>query len=140
MPKVSELSYDSLSDQFIEIAPTLRDAYRQMLDDWEDEVPGQTIVFDDIISPYIIRLLRCAVTNGAQLKAVFLFLEAMARHEDRHVRDALAVTVCEHILGHKDIYRVAKSLMGSATRQIMDSTAAHREVTAWNAAGSAENA
>lgn len=131
MLQVSDLSYASLSQRFVDVAPALRDEYRRMLDDWEDEVPGQTIVFDDVISPYLIGLLRSPMSNDVQLRRVFAFFEAMAQHEDQHVRDVLAVTVSEQILGEPEIYDIAQSLMGSTTRRIVDATATDMGVIAW---------
>lgn len=119
-----DFSWETVVSRFVEAFPVLRGQHQRMLDEWEDEVPGQTIVFDDIVSRYLIGLLRSPKSNDNQLKAMFSFFEAMAVHENRHVRDLLSVTVCEHIVNAgQDVYDSAYPFMGLATRHMVNEVA-----------------
>lgn len=127
---MSDISWDTVSECFVQAFPSLSRRYQELLDDWETDVPGQTIVFDDIVSPYLLDLLRSPDSNDDQLKAMFSFFEAMAIHEDRHVRDLLSVTICEQIVNAgQNMYDVAYPLMGPATRHMLDEIAPHFGVT-----------
>ena len=78
----------------IEEIPEFEDAYRKSLDWWGEKTPGPHIVYGDVLTPYIIRVLESGDDPVAISKA-FELLEALIADEDVHLQDVAVVAVLE---------------------------------------------
>ena len=114
----SDLTYAGMSRSLIEVCPELRVDYEVLLQYWEDEEPGQYLVYEDILVPYIFELLGEESDRARQrLTAIFGFVERMACHPDQDIRNLAMVGVCESISGTSPaFYALASTFMGPETR------------------------
>ncbi len=121
---MTSISYANMSERLIEAVPELRLKYESQLNWWGDEKPGRHIVYGDLLNPYLISLLE---ENGQKdvLGRIFALLEALSQHEDILVREVVAVTVLETLVGHRDIWEKARKLMGKETLRIAEAVEIH---------------
>ena len=115
---MDELTYNTLSDRLVESVPELEELYRRELEWWGDEVAGPYNIFGDVLLPFLFQLLKeCG--KEETLQRIFAFLETMASHPDRHIRDVVQIGVCEQISGQsEELLREARKYMGENTRQL----------------------
>lgn len=118
---MTEINWDTLSDQLTIAVPALSEQYRKMLGDWEPEKPGAHVVFGDILNPYLMSELATE-HDIPGLKSIFDFLETLAKCPDVRVREVVQVTVCERLGGDKTALKKAYPYMGQATRMLSDKT------------------
>jgi hypothetical protein len=116
MKDVSQIHYANVAEALIEAVPELRARYAEELRVWGDELPGPHIIFGDVLNPYLIELLD-AHHATEQLQKVFEFLEILAHHDDVHVQELVAVTVCERLGDCRELLQKARKFMGPRTRQ-----------------------
>ncbi len=83
--------YASLNDQLIDVVPEIKDAYEDELEWYGDQIPGPHIVFADILTPHLARFVRRG--DETRLRAIFGFLECLARHANSDIRDVVALSV-----------------------------------------------
>jgi hypothetical protein len=119
MRDVSQLSYDNVVEALMEAVPELRATYEAECHQWGDEPPGPHVIFGDILNPYLVDLLG-SDRQDAKVHQVFQFLEPLANHEDVHMQELVAVTVCERLGDDPKILHRAHKYMGARTRQFSD--------------------
>lgn len=121
---MTEITYQNLGDKLVEAVPELRSQYEQELKWWGEEEPGAHNIYGDVLNPYLLSLLKSG-TQENTLKRIFAFLEKLANHEDVHVQEVVAATVCERLVGDKELWAKARKYMGPKTLQIC------REIEEW---------
>lgn len=114
---MNELTYENLAEKMIEAIPELAPQYQQELEWWGEEEPGAHNIYGDILTPYLISLLKSDSQEGI-LKRIFAFLEKLANHEDVHVQEVVAFSVCEQLGDHKELLARARKYMGVSTLRI----------------------
>lgn len=119
MRDVSQIPYDNVVQALMEAVPELRTDYEAECRQWGDEPPGPHVIFGDVLNPSLVALLG-ADRQDATLRRVFQFLEHLANHEDIHVQELVAVTVCERLGDNPKILHRAHQYMGARTRQFSD--------------------
>lgn len=112
--QLEEITYDDMGAKLIERLPELRPKYSAMLEWWDDEKPGQHVVYGDILNPYLKELLEKG-DPAERLEIIFDFLENMANSSDEGVRNVLYVTVLEYFLGDKERLKKMRSYMRPKT-------------------------
>lgn len=122
--QVRDATYTQMPEIFVAAFPAMRPAYDELLAEWDDEVPGATIVFDDVIGDYLLDLLRDADQHAETLTRIFAMLEAMALHDVLIVRHLVYVTLLEQIVNARPfLYETAIRFTGPATRHELDDVA-----------------
>ena len=119
MKDVSQVYYDNVVEALLEAVPELRAGYEAEYRQWGDEPFGPHVIFGDVLNPYLLDLLGAARPD-AKLRRVFQFLERLAKHEDIHIQELVAVTVCERLGDDPKILHRAHKYMGARTRQFSD--------------------
>ena len=119
MRKVSQIHYDNVVEALMEAVPELRVGYEAECRQGGDEPPGPHVIFGDVLNPYLLNLLS-SDRQDAALRQVFQFLEHLANHEDIHIQELVAVTVCERLGDDPKILHRAYKYMGARTRQFSD--------------------
>jgi hypothetical protein len=119
MKDVSQIHYDNVVGALLEAVPELRAGYEAECRQWGDEPLGPHVIFGDVLNPYLLDLLGAARPD-AKLRRVFQFLERLANHEDIHIQELVAVTVCERLGDDPKILNRAHKYMGARTRQFSD--------------------
>jgi len=110
------ITYENAAEKLVEHVPELAEAYRSELKWWGNQAPGAHVVYGDILSPHIDRLLRAG--DEMNLRRVFAFLEDLAQSEDKRVQELVAVTVCEHLGTEADLLSTSRHYMGPATLKL----------------------
>jgi hypothetical protein len=114
-----DLVYSTLNDHLCAEVPELAFAYRQMLRDWDGEVPGPHVAFGDLLLPWLLSKLEDG--DDARLRAVFDFLERLSAHPDIEVQNVVAHSIVEPGLAPSEtLHRQARKYMGPALREISD--------------------
>jgi hypothetical protein len=116
MTDISQIHYANVAEALVEAVPELRPRYEAELRWWGNEQPGPHVIFGDVLNPYLIELLDSA-GHEDKLRQVFQFLERLATHEDVHVQELVAVTVCERLGDCREHLQRAQKFMGVRTRQ-----------------------
>ena len=110
------LRYGNLGTKLIEEIPELEGAYRELLDWWGEETPGPHIIYGDVLTPYIIRVLESGDEPTAITKA-FELLETLIADEDVHVQEVAVVTVLERLQDNEEWVRLMRPHLGPLARQ-----------------------
>jgi hypothetical protein len=108
--------YDEAVEKLIEAVPELGAKYRTELDWWGGEKPGPHIVYGNVLNPYVDTLLESGREH--ELRRVFEFLERLSTNGDAHVREIVAVTVCEYLGADERRLNAARKYMGPETVRI----------------------
>lgn len=121
-----DITYANLSQKLIEIVPELWPQYRKELESWGDEVPGPHIIYADVLTPYLMALLKSEPNSEIEevFTRIFAFLETLANHKDVHISEVVGVSVLEPLYGAGLLER-ARHYMGPATLQMS------REIEEW---------
>lgn len=114
--KPQGLGYENLSRRLVEEVPELEDAYRKELEWWGEETPGPHIIYGDVLTPYIIRLLESGDDPGA-LRRAFDLLERMIADEDLEVGAVAVVTVLERLQDSDEWLKLLKPYAGPLARE-----------------------
>ena len=137
-----EMAWGNMAEVLVDVFPELRETYAELLALWADpecasddgtcDVPGNHIVYGDIFTPYLIRLLggpeqaHCLPSRSRSLRIgrterrnrvqeAFDFLEGMCLNKDVRVQEVATVTVLEYI--HRwGLSALAKPHYGPALR------------------------
>ena len=112
----SGLRYGDLGTKLIEEIPELEDAYRKMLDRWGKETPGPHIIYGDVPTPHIIRVLESGDDPVAISKA-FELLEALIADEDVRIQEVAVVTVLEQLQDNQVWLRLMWPHLGPLSKQ-----------------------
>ena len=115
MKAISQLHYDHVAEALVEAVPELRAAYDEERRQWGDEPPGPHVIFGDLLNPYLLTLLHTG-QQKVKLRQIFAFLEELAQHEDIHIQELVAVTVCERLGDDSIALQAASRYMGARTR------------------------
>jgi len=69
--------------------PELREEIDALRRWWEPDVPGQHVVFGDLLTPFLASLLRAA-NDRKRLQEIFDFIEELAKNPDVRVQEVVA--------------------------------------------------
>jgi hypothetical protein len=104
-----------MNDLLTERVPEVRDAIDAVLRLWAPDKPGQHVLYGDVLTPYLERLLTTG-ENDERLRELFDFLEELSANEDVRVQEVVSCTILEHLLGWRhDVIGRARAVMGPAT-------------------------
>lgn len=134
--QIRDVTAWQMAKVFVSTFSELREPYFDLLQEW-DEVPsldtifpGDTIVFDDVVSPFLLEMLRAADDNVEALTLFFGMMEEMAIHPEQDVRNLLYVTLLEQIVNARPmLYATAIQFAGPATRHELDDVAPRFGIT-----------
>ena len=96
------IEYASLSDRLFEIVPEIREDYEQQFENWE-EVPSPSLVFSNVLAPYLAELGRSNDTD--RLKSILGFLETLATHEDPKVVQVISLSILYDVINRRSFNR-----------------------------------
>jgi hypothetical protein len=106
-----------LNSELIERIPELFAGYAELRAMWDGDEPGPHVVYEDLLVPYLARLLR-AEDSEVGLLRIFALLEDMARSNDQSIRDVLGASVLEGLHECESVRAQAAAYMGPLTRQL----------------------
>ncbi len=109
--KNEDIHYEALSSVMVQTIPAVKAAYEKELAWWKEGKPGQHIIFNDILFPYVASLLK----EGGQdqeLRRIFEFLERLANHPDEHVPEVVHNSICEPLCCDEAALQKARKFMG----------------------------
>jgi len=109
-----EVRYEDMTDLLVTRAPELREEIEEVRRWWEPDVPGQHIIYGDVLNPYLKNLLQTGA-NDERLRELFMLLEELAHNPDEHVQEVVVVTVLESLLGHPALFARAREFMAPTT-------------------------
>ena len=93
-------------------AAELRAAYDEVTASWGEEM-GPHIVYDEILNPYLARLLGSDdEASEADLRRVFGVLEELLAEDDNYAAGAVATTVGEYLESDRELLQRARLFMG----------------------------
>jgi hypothetical protein len=137
------LNKGNLIHELLITVPELSGAVAAEFSEWDDEKPGNHVVFGIVVNPALIGILdpearaeledlcdiygkaalqpllaveRDPVLRDNFLRRFFEFCEQMAESPDMQVRDVLAVTICERLQAHKTALQRAGPYLGPRTK------------------------
>jgi hypothetical protein len=112
---MEKLTYDSVDKALLASVPELGKRYSAEAE-WQGR-PGQYIVVEDVLRPFLNELLDSGKDAGL-IRRVFDFLEDMARSSDIEVVNLLYVGILETLVGQPGRLGTAWKYMGEATRKV----------------------
>ena len=112
----SALHYDELGKRLIEEIPELEEPYRRELEWWGEEKPGPHVIYGDLLTPYIVRLLE-AGDNPDAIKRAFGLLETLIADEDIDVQAVAVVTVLDRLVGNAEWISLMMPYVGPMARK-----------------------
>lgn len=141
-----EMAWEDMPKALVGAFPELREPYEELLAWWTDpqnadgdqgdtdDVPGNHVIYGDIFTPYLIRLLdgpgkehnflstshmpcldRSEKTRRADRG--FDFLEGMCLNKDIRVQEVAVVTVLEYISGRPSLMALVRPNLGPVSRK-----------------------
>lgn len=114
------MDFDTVVEELIKEIPEVKPFYDMVLKQWHGEEPWESIIFSDVLNPYLIKLLE--INEDRELiSRIFDFLEKMATNDEFLVKNLLLeFTVLERL--SKDDTILAKSMeyMGKETKRVCD--------------------
>jgi hypothetical protein len=113
---MDRIPYEKLSEKLVEIVPELKSAYELECQQWGEDRPGPHIIFGDLLSPYLLGLLRSNKQENILFR-IFSFLEQLANQEDTRVQEVVAFTILERLRSDKELLAYAQKYMGERTRR-----------------------
>ncbi len=113
---MSEITYHNLAEKLVEAIPELKSQYEQELKWWGDEEPGAHNIYGDLLTPYLISLLKSDAQEET-LRQIFVFLEKLANHDDVHVQEVVAFSILEQLGGDRELLMKARKYAGPKTLQ-----------------------
>jgi hypothetical protein len=116
------LLYEQVQGELFGIMPELALRFRKEFEglyDLATENPGNYLLFEDIVFPFI-RELAGDVSNEQVLKGLFNFFERMASSSDPPVSDLLGIAVTEQLAAQPEVLRAVGRNIGTRTRQMVD--------------------
>lgn len=120
------LNYNELGMRLIEEIPELAEAYSRELEWWGEEKPGPHVIYGDVLTPHIIRLLE-AGDNPDAIKRAFGLLETLIADEDIEVQAVAVVTVLDRLVGNAEWVRLMMPYLGARVRrEVQDLTEGSR--------------
>ena len=114
---MTEIKFGTLSESLIELFPELRLEYEKELEWWHPDKPGDHIIYGDILTPYLINLLK---NEGSEEKLgdIFSFLETLATCDDIRVQEVVSVSVLQYLWGAQDLLDKARKIMPPGLKNI----------------------
>lgn len=113
---MNELTYNQLPEALLRVVTSLRAAWEEERQQWLPDEPGPHIVFGDLLAPHLSDLLRRQ--DETEARRIFSFLEELATADLQSIRDVVAASVLESLLGDALLRDRALPLMGPATRRM----------------------
>jgi|GEM_PF-780548 len=115
--EVGVMNYSTVDIELIREIPEIKPFYDEELESWDEEIPGQHIIFGNVLDPYLINLLEIN-EDKELLGRIFDFLEKMATCSYVKVQDVLGATVLERLGDDKTILKKAQEYMGKETKKM----------------------
>ena len=110
------LRYEDLNAWLVEEIPELDEPYGKEREWWGEEKPGPHVVYGNLLTPYIVRLLESGDSRES-IKRAFGLLETLLAHEDVRVQEVAAVTVLEALQGNPEWLDLIRPQAGPLARQ-----------------------
>jgi hypothetical protein len=114
----SDVAYEQANAVLAECLPELAEAVRLELRDGRPVRPGPHTLYDEVLNPYVNKLLDARIETDEALKRVFAFIERLSSSTDKNVRDVVIATILPNLIGEPRL-DVARRYMGPATRRLL---------------------
>ena len=112
------LEYDRLSEQLIKVVPEIRIPYETELRVWRTDVPGQHIIFGDLLAPFLVAELERGKRKKL-LRRIFDLLEEMATDPDVLVQEVAQQAVLSNLCGQQPWSSRLDRYLGPRSRALM---------------------
>ena len=110
------MSFDRLSTELLNRFPGLREEYAKTAELSGGDAPGQHIVFGDVLTPHVIRLLESGIAN-VELETLFGFLEELLQRGDERVTEVVVASVLERLNDRATWRNASRPFMGRKTAE-----------------------
>ena len=110
------MRYEDLGSKLIVAIPELEDLYRKELEWWGEETPGPHVIYGDVLTPHIVRLLESG-TDVDAIRRAFGLLETLIADSDIEVQAVAVVTVLDWLVGNPKWLRLMKPHVGPLARE-----------------------
>jgi hypothetical protein len=114
----SDVAYDTANAALGEALPELKDAVTRLYAYATVESPGPHWLYDEVLNPYIRRLLDGQAESEQTLKRIFDFIEHLSASGDKKVREVVMDTILAALEGEPRL-ALARRYMGPATRRLL---------------------
>ncbi|BCZ47995.1 hypothetical protein psyc5s11_40620 [Clostridium gelidum] len=112
--------FDTVVEELIKEIPEVKPFYDMVLKQWHGEEPGPHIIFEDVLNPYLVNLLKINEDRELIIR-IFNFLEKMATNDEFLVQNSLLeFTVLERLSKDDTILAKSKEYMGKETKSVCD--------------------
>lgn len=108
------MSFDQLNAELLNRFPELGEEYSRTTELSGGDAPGQHIVFGDVLTPHVIRLLESGTAN-VELVTLFGFLEELLQRGDERITEVVVASVLERLNDRAKWRNASRSYMGPKT-------------------------
>lgn len=115
----TNFGYEQIIEKALAAVPEIRAAYKKEVSAWTTEKFGPYNLFDMILMPHVIDLLK-SEGHQEELRRTFDFFETLMGHPTQDVRDVVAVAVCETLCSDESALQKACAFMGPETKKSCD--------------------
>ena len=127
-----EMTWENMAQVLIGAFPDLREPYEELLAWWSDpqyaeddhddtdNFPVNHVVYGDIFTPYLIRLLWGPPEDEEYVDEALEFLEGMCLNKDVRVQEVAVVTVLEYVSGRSLLMALLEPRLGPVLREELD--------------------
>ena len=112
-----KLTFWNARKALLRAAPELGEGFTKMCEKYRPEPPGQYLIFEDLLHPYLAGLFE-SEDKPDVLKRIFELFEEMARSRDGLVTDLLGVAELEWLFANPSLLSKAWNYMGEATKSM----------------------
>ncbi len=109
------MSIEDFYDKIIYFFPSVAEEMKVHLLEYGERL--DTIVFEDIIMPKVLDLLKRRI-DEIKLKDVFNYFEEVCINSDDYLNNVFSITILEILGNEKDVLEKAKSYMGPVTTKM----------------------
>lgn len=114
----SDIAYDNANAALGEALPELKDAVTRLYAYATVESPGPHCLYDEVLNPYVNKLLDASVEVDETMERVFAFIERLSSSTDKNVQDVVIATILPNLIGEPRLAR-ARRYMGPSTRRLL---------------------
>ena len=97
--------------------PELEREYHEEVDWQEGDETGSHVVYGDVLTPYIEKII--IQQNNAEIQKVFAFIEEILTRNEKYSDEVIMFSVLERLMLDKEQFQSCKKYFGKYTEQII---------------------
>ena len=104
-----------LNRLLIDRFPELEKEYHEEVDWQEGDDTGSHVVYGDIFTPYVKKMI--IQQNIEEIKKVFVFIEEILAENEKYSDEVIMFSVLENLMLNKEQFQNCKNYLGKYTEQ-----------------------